>query len=331
MRQAEKLQSGDKDLVVIERPRPRVEVDPYLVDTAGDHLDEEELDELRDNKADIEARYSVLADELFAQAERLQEKGYALADLADLETNLHYLDKLLKTEGLHDDALLQISREITWREHLLGTCLYNGATHIQVCETDTKQLPKFVIVGEESIHDSCDWENVTWQEGVTWLPVNARKTRLSLGVVGPTASGVPICNVIADSTKARRQIATGEDIYQTPDVHISSKYAIEEFQSLKYRKEIKQKETTIDFLRGMVLDLENIGVYVFLALKQYYEKTMRVPWVVSMQSLAGRIKRLARQPWFWVVCVVAVVAVAALGQSMGWWDLPLLRNVIGGA
>jgi len=306
----------------------RAEVDPYLA-YCSDVLGPSKKEYLEGKADEIRARYMALHDGLKQELERINKKFEALSDLAALEIDLEYLDILLKHEDFKDDELLQIEREIVWREHLAGQMHFSGYEVMEICRTEIKELPYLVIISDKSINEACQWKNVSFEEGLTYLPINARKTRLSLGVVGPAAIGVPICTVLASSSVARRRIATGEDVLTTPDHHKSFKYAIEEFESLKLRRVVAQKEMSVNFLRGMYMDVVNLSSYMFLALRNYLTKTTRTPWLVGLQTWGGKIRALVKSKWFYVALGVIALLILAVGQSMGWWDFPLLRQIFG--
>jgi len=304
------------------------DVDPYLA-YCSELLGQRERAYLEEKSQEIRARYMVLHDGLRDELKRIQNKFEALSDLAALEIDLEYLDLLLKDEQFKEDELLQIEREIVWREHLAGIMKFNGYETLEICRTEIRELPYIIIIGDKSINEACQWKNVSFEEGLTYLPINARKTRISLGVVAPAAIGVPICTVLASSSLARRRIATGEEIVTTPTHHKAFKYAIEEFESLKLRRIVTQKEMSVDFLRGMYMDVVNLSSYMFLALKNYLTKTTRTPWLVGMQTWGGKIKALVKSKWFYVALIVIMLFVLAIGQSLGWWDFPIFRQIFG--
>jgi len=312
----------------------RAEVDPYL-NYCAELLTQKERDWLENRSDEISARWEGFHDELRAEEKRIANKFNAIEDLSSLETDLEYLDVILKKKDFKDDELLQIQREITWREHLYGLMAYNDLDVIEILKTDIKELPYLIIMSDSSIREGCQWKNSAFEEGLTWLPVPCSKTRISLGVVAPAALGIPICRVVANSSLARKIIATGEDLITTPDHHTAMKYAIEEFESVKLRKVIKQKDVTVSFLRSRVIDMENLAAYMFLALKSFMDKTMRTPFLVSMQGILGRLRTLVRSKWFWAaVGISAVLILGLVGQSNGWWDFPPFRwilNIGGGS
>jgi len=313
---------------VLPAPSTRAEPDPYLAYYAG-FLDPRIRERLEDQAANIKARYDLLHDELQAELRRIMLKADALADLAALEIDLIYLEELLKLPEVKDDKLMHIRKEIAWREHLYGIMRYNNFNVLEIIRTEIKELPYLVVVSDASLKESCQWKRVSFEEGVTWLPVNAQKTRISLGVVTSGALGVPICRVVASSSTARRLIATGEEIATTPEHHLSLRYAIEEFQSVKLRQQLKLKDMSVNFLQGLVIDMQNLATYMFLAFKNFYDRTSRAPMMVSMGSLVGRIRAAVRSKWFWVAVILGAIVVLAAGQSLGWWDFPILRNIFG--
>jgi len=309
-------------------PQVIVEIDPYL-DQLSQALPEFKRKYLAQKTREIKVRYSVIADEIYEQEKNLHVRKFAVSDLASYEANLQYVDGLLETDEYKNDELLKLAKEIMWREHLYGIMVLNKAPVLEICKVANDKLKWVIIVSTESLRTACQWKNSTFEEGLTWLPVPARKTRLSLGVFAPAANGVPICTVVASSATARRLIATGEDIHPNPQASLGAQYTISEFESLNLRKTVLLKDRAATFAKGMARDNENLGEDMFISYKDYHDKTGRVPWLVSMQTVMGRLRELARSKWFWVALILTGIMLISIGQAAGWWDFPGFRNIFG--
>jgi len=322
------LKSNGSEPPPVRIRAPKVQIDPYL-GFLSESLPKEVRGTLAQRAREIEVKYAAWADEIDSAEKSVITRAEALADLASYEANLNYLDALLKNPEHQDDDLLKLAKEILWREHLYGLMVLNNARVLEICKVDNPKLKYVIVISDQPLAKACQWRNSMWEEGLTWLPIPARKTRLSLGILAPSAEGVPICTVIASSSIARRRIATGEDVRPNPEMSTASKYAITEFESLTLRKDQQLLKTSLEFSKSVAEDNRRLGVRMFQYWKSGERKTGAVPAYVELSTLAGKIKAMVRSKWFWVALGLGAFILAIIGQRAGWWDIWGIRAIAG--